>query len=180
MAEQQPATPAPVSTESVTADVAADVGGVCCATARRRLDDEGIVLALTESKDGILAGPRQRLTEEITSVIRDAREGLIRELLFKEAVDYLHEQLARFNERETTEGGVDPTGEDHARQRTIEDERLNEVWHEGDLEEFKEELRRWLKSQVRLLYNNSRSCGAARESNGGLEEHSAVEQPALM
>lgn len=152
MARPEPATPAPVSTESVAASLLANAGGVCCATARRRLDDEGIVLALTEGKDGILAGPRNKLTEEITSVIRGAREGLIRELLFKEAVGYLHEQLARLDEHQKIEGGVDPAGEDHARQRAIEDERLN----------------------------NSCSRGAARDSGESPQHHSAVEQPTLM
>lgn len=110
--------------ETTTPPSDEDVEGVCCATARGRLDDAGITLALTDNKAGILAGPREKLTTELRSLIRDKRDGLIRELLFTEAVDYLHEQAARYDERESTEGGVDHTGEEHARQREIEDERL--------------------------------------------------------
>lgn len=166
MVGQEPETTAPVS--NARAEV------VCCAMARRRLDDEGITLALTENKDGILAGPRQKLTAELRSIIKDAREGLIRELLFREAADYLQK-----HSHELYDEGNNFASEDLSRQREIYDERLNDAWHDSDLEEFKEELRDWLKSQIRLLYN-SRPHAEGQDSDEELDERGASEQPALM
>lgn len=171
-AQPEPETTTPSSDE--------DVEGVCCASARGQLDDAGITLALTDTKDGILAGPKGRLTTELRSLIRDKRDGLIRELLFREAVDYLQTHSASAREVETTEGGTAPAREDHARQREIDDERLGEAWHDGDLDEFKEALRSWLKSQVRLLHNSSHSRESGQDSDRDPEERSASEQPALM
>lgn len=168
----QPETPTPVS------DTRTEV--VCCVTARRRLEKAGITLALTDSKDGILAGPREKLNEEVRSIIHNAREGLLRELLFKEALAYLHKQLARSGDGVATEGGDRCLSEERYRQREIADERLEDAWHDCDLEEFKEELRGWLKTRIRLLYDTPRWGANGEESDGATQEQSAGEQPALM
>lgn len=116
------------------------------------LVERGIVLALTPEKDGILAGPKEWLTDEIRSSIHADRDHLIRKLLIAEAFAYYEAHVRATGTSSPSGGPVDPAvyfESDAATAGYAElsnnDADLNEALQSAGLDELKQELRLWLK-----------------------------------
>lgn len=119
----------------------------------------GISLALTDRKDGILAGPREALTQEFRDSIAANRDEVLRHLLFREAAHFFHEHLRRHvpgpdaaAARAGYEALSDAGGE------------LEDAWSDADLEGFKDALRSWLRTGLRAHEQAARSEAARKVS----------------
>lgn len=127
--------------------------------------DAGLVLALNDDQDGIMAGPREALTPEIRQSIAASREGLLRYLLFREAARFFHEHLraAEALESEAASAGYEAL--------SAAGDKLNDAWLDENLDTFKDALRSWLKSGLRAY-----STVQQTEKSG--DAQSAAEKPA--
>lgn len=102
---------------------------------------EGIRLELTDSKDGIMAGPGHSLTQDFRDAVQAVNPWLIRHLLVDEAMRY----YARYV---WADGGSMDSPAARAGQvamAAVEDN-INAIWDEAGLETFRDELRKWLKA----------------------------------
>lgn len=102
---------------------------------------QGIRLALTDSKDGIAAGPKHLLSGDFRQAIKAVNPYLIRHLLVKEA-------LAHYAHRVRQTGDLLDSPRAAAGYSAMAEgsDRLDDIWEEADLEEFRDELRNWLKA----------------------------------
>lgn len=113
---------------------------------RHRVRALGAELVLDKNKAGILARPKGLLGPEIKDAIHAAREGIIRTLLFEEALIYFEHHVERRG------GSVrDPQARAYRHGLEAADDDLNEAWLEEDLDGFKAALRKWLKLNLRAF-----------------------------
>ncbi len=116
------------------------------------LRERGIRLELDEAKSGLMAGPPELLTEEIRAAIRANKDELMRPELFKEAVRHFDEYvLEREGSRKT-----------HAFQAASDafvdaSEEVQDAW-DASLEEFKDELRQWVRTGLRAYKKAKREA----------------------
>lgn len=140
--------------------------------------DAGIVLDLTESKDGILAGPKQRLTDDLRNAIRENSDGVIRHLLFAEAVDH-YQRTVRDN-GDSMDSAAALQGK---RVLAAGEEDLNESWLDSDLEGFRNTLRQWLKTGLaayRDCRNQPRPAPSEAAPTSGYDSSTTGAQITLM
>lgn len=102
---------------------------------------EGIRLTLTESKDGITAGPKHLLTDDFREAVRALNPWLIRHLLAGEALAHYARQI-----RQTGDVLDSPRAAAGYSAMAENSTRLDDIWDEADLGEFRDELRQWLKA----------------------------------
>lgn len=136
--------------------------------------NRGVRLALTDDGEHILAGPRELLTDELRALICQAHEGLVRQLLFRRALDYYTHRLRRAGGLRCSDGarqvawttGYGAVAADY-------DDLLNEAWQRSDLREFRKVLREWLKGRLR-------TCCASDAAGRARDESEPAAQPVLV
>lgn len=99
-----------------------------------------LVLALTEGKDGIMAGPTELLTDGIRRAIHADRDRLIRRLLIAEAFSYYKTHVEA-----TTSCISSPAAKAGYAELCSHDRLVNDAFYDSGMEEFKRILKRWLK-----------------------------------
>lgn len=58
----------------------------------RQLERRGVRLRVPKDRDVVLANNKARITPELAEAIRENKEHLMREVLYRQAVDYLEER----------------------------------------------------------------------------------------
>lgn len=112
----------------------------------RAARDAGLKLALNEDKDAVMAGPPHKITQHIRVSVRKNKDELMRDLLFREAVDYL---AAAIRQQGIPLG--DPAVMDVYGVFTADPGALNAAWADADFEAFKVALRERLKDARHAL-----------------------------
>ena len=108
--------------------------------------DAGLKLALNEAKDAIMAGPPEKITDHIRASVRRNKEVLMRDLLFREAVDYLEGKIA---DRRPPPDRTSVTATHDA--FAADPDALNEAWAGPDFDAFRAELRKRLVRALQEL-----------------------------
>ena len=110
------------------------------AAAPRGANAAVVILALTEDRSGILAGPRQCLTDEVRRWVEANRDGLVRRLLFARALSYYERHVI-----DTGGSAFSPAARAGYAELSRNDEDLNGAFLDAGLKVFEEVLQRWLK-----------------------------------
>jgi hypothetical protein len=98
----------------------------------KNADHHGVTLRVPRDEDVVVARPASRLTEELKRGIQDHKDALIRDLLFRQAIEYLNERYVR--------------GADLSVLHEPEDA-LEDVWPpEVPLSEFRAALRKYVEA----------------------------------
>lgn len=149
------------------------------AAAPRGANAAVVVLALTEDRSGILAGPRQCLTEEVRRWVQANRDSLVRRLLFARALSYYERHVI-----DTGGSAYSPAARAGYAELSRNNEDLNEAFLDAGLKGFEEVLQRWLKRglavyQKALQAEQAEQAERAQPAQPATGEPPSTVQPAL-
>lgn len=131
---------------------------------------EGIRLELTDSNDGIMAGPGHSLTQDFRDAVQAVNPWLIRHLLVDEAMRY----YARYVWADGGSLDSPAARAGQAAMAAVED-KINAIWDEAGLENFRDELRKWLKAGL-AAYRKAAVGDAVEDEERATEANTASQQ----
>lgn len=117
----------------------------------RAARDAGLKLALNEDKDAVMAGPPHKITQHIRVSVRKNKDLLMRDLLFREAVDYLAAAIRQQGIPPGDPAVMDVYGVFTADPGALNAAWADAAWADADFETFRVALRERLKDARRAL-----------------------------